>query len=331
MTDMSSPPLVSIVTPVYNGAEFLGECITSVKEQSYSHWDYTILDNCSTDGSFEVAKKCADGDSRIRVIRCEDFVPQLRNFNRLLGFISSDSMYTKFVLADDWLFPNCVDEMVKVAQRGSNVGIVGSYSLYRRWVSHTGLPYSRSPIVEGREASRQYLMTNDWFLGSPTCVMYRSDLVRERSSFFNERNRLCPDAEIALELMRTVDFGFVFQVLTFNRRDSDSVWKRQETFNPMLLQGLLMVYKFGPSVLDAAEYRQRVSELEREYYRYLASAVLRRPGDKFWEFQRNAWSAFDLTIDDRRVRRETAKVVLDALANPGRSWTALRRGLRWRL
>ena len=108
-------PLVTVVTPVYNGAEFLDECIQSVLGQSYWNWEYVILDNCSTDGSFEVAKRYADRDSRIRAIREDTFVSQAKNFNRLLRYISSESVYCKFVLADDWIFANCLDEMVKVA------------------------------------------------------------------------------------------------------------------------------------------------------------------------------------------------------------------------
>ena len=42
-------PLVSIVTPVYNGELYLRECIDSVLAQSYENWDYTIVNNCSTD------------------------------------------------------------------------------------------------------------------------------------------------------------------------------------------------------------------------------------------------------------------------------------------
>ncbi len=53
--DSTNMPLVSVVTPLYNNREFLEECIEIVRAQTYQNWDYTIVNNCSTDGSAEIA------------------------------------------------------------------------------------------------------------------------------------------------------------------------------------------------------------------------------------------------------------------------------------
>jgi len=65
---MSDAPLVSVVTPVYNGAEFLPQCIESVLAQTYRNWDFTIVNNCSTDDTLSVCLKYAAIDPRIRVV-----------------------------------------------------------------------------------------------------------------------------------------------------------------------------------------------------------------------------------------------------------------------
>src|SRR5882724_7298074 len=74
----SSQPLISVVTPVYNGAEHLAECIESVLAQTYQNWDYTIVDNCSTDGSVEIARRYAAKDRRIRFGRISSSRVQFR-------------------------------------------------------------------------------------------------------------------------------------------------------------------------------------------------------------------------------------------------------------
>ena len=62
-----SEPLVSIVTPVYNGEKFLADCIESILAQSYENWEYIIVNNCSTDRSLAIAEKYAEKDARIKI------------------------------------------------------------------------------------------------------------------------------------------------------------------------------------------------------------------------------------------------------------------------
>jgi glycosyltransferase involved in cell wall biosynthesis len=50
---------VSVVTPVFNGEKYLRACIESVLAQSYDNWDYTIVDNCSTDSTLAIAHEYA--------------------------------------------------------------------------------------------------------------------------------------------------------------------------------------------------------------------------------------------------------------------------------
>jgi glycosyltransferase involved in cell wall biosynthesis len=124
--DSKSVPLVSIVTPVYNNADDLAECIESVLAQTYQNWDYTIVNNCSTDGSAEIARRYAAKDSRIRVHDNRQFLRAIRNHNHALRQISPESKYCKMVFADDWIFPRCLEEMVAMAERHPSVGIVGA-------------------------------------------------------------------------------------------------------------------------------------------------------------------------------------------------------------
>src|SRR5260370_37263796 len=101
-------PLVSVITPVYNGEEFLAECIESVLAQTYQNWDYTIVNNRSTDRTLQIAKSYAAKDSRIRVHNNRDFLTIIQNHNHAIRQISPDSKYCKVVLADHCLFPACL-------------------------------------------------------------------------------------------------------------------------------------------------------------------------------------------------------------------------------
>src|SRR5215468_3228733 len=98
-------PLVSIVTPVYNGGQYLAKCIESVLAQTYEAFEYIIVNNCSTDCSLEVAKEYERKDKRVRVQTNSKFVGLIENHNIAFRSISEDSTYCKVVCADDWIYP----------------------------------------------------------------------------------------------------------------------------------------------------------------------------------------------------------------------------------
>ena len=91
----ASTPLVSVVTPVYNGGRWLRECIESVLAQSYRNWRYTIVNNRSTDDTLEIAEHYARQDARVRVHNNAEFLPIIDNHNHALALIDADSTYCK--------------------------------------------------------------------------------------------------------------------------------------------------------------------------------------------------------------------------------------------
>src|ERR1700721_1121700 len=90
-------PLVSGVTPVYNGEAYLAECIESVLGQTHSNLEHIIMDNCSTDGTSKIANEYAKKDSRIRVYRNDVLVNIMKNHNRAFRLISPARKYCKVV------------------------------------------------------------------------------------------------------------------------------------------------------------------------------------------------------------------------------------------
>jgi glycosyltransferase involved in cell wall biosynthesis len=86
-------PLVSVVTPVYNGEAYLAECIESVLGQTYKNFEYIIVNNCSKDRSLDIALAYAKRDSRVRVHNNEKFVGVIENHNIAFSLISPAAKY----------------------------------------------------------------------------------------------------------------------------------------------------------------------------------------------------------------------------------------------
>src|SRR2546427_10729499 len=186
--DVQTQPLVSLVTPVYKGEKYLAECIESVLVQTYQNWEYIIVNNCSTDRSLEIAEGYAKQDVRIRIHNNQEFVGMIQNHNVAFRQISSESQYCKIVHADDWLFPECIMHMVKVAEVHPSVSIVGAYGLNDTKVRWDGLSYP-STVVTGRDLCRRSLLLDGLYVfGSPTSLLIRSELIRNSKIFYNEAN-----------------------------------------------------------------------------------------------------------------------------------------------
>lgn len=278
-------PLVTVLTPVYNGEKYLVECIESVLTQSYENWEYIIVNNRSSDRTGEIAEDYARRDSRIRIHHNDDFLNALQNHNRAFSLMARESKYCKLVHADDWLFPECVERMVGVAEKNSSVGIVGSYGLWSNEVRCDGLPYP-SMVVSGREIARQTILGNLYLFLSPSSLLIRSDLIRERSNFYNEAH-LHADVEVCYELLQDADFGFVHQVLTFIRRHDDSrTASATQKLDMIMHSNLELLVHYGPIYLGTEEYQTLLKEKLKAYYRTLGRSVFQRRGKEYWRFHR---------------------------------------------
>jgi len=310
---VEAQPFVSFVTPFYNTREFLPECIESVLRQSYQNWEYVLVDNCSTDGSREIAAGYANRyPNRIRVIQTKSFLSQVQNYNFALSCISPSSKYCKVVQADDWLFPECVIRMVELAEAHPSVGIVAAYQFEGDEVLLNGLPYP-SPEVSGRDACRLYFLKNKYLFGSPTSSLIRSEAVRSRQPFYDERHAPFEDAHVCFDLLRTWNFGFVHQVLTCSRCDNNGLLSQMRPFAFWLFARFSFVVEHGRHYLSAAEYARCYKQVEREYFLYLATSAcaVHPQAPEFWEFHRQALTSIDYVLDWKKLARWFPRAVIE--------------------
>jgi len=277
----SNHPLVSVVTPFYNTERYLAQCIESILAQTYPHFEYILVDNCSTDRSRTIAEDYVRKDGRIRVVHNDVHLGQVQNYNRALREIGT-SKYCKIVQADDWIFPECLERMVRLAEANPSVGIVSSYQLQGIDVKGCGLPVDRI-IFSGRTICRLQLMKGYFFFGSPTSILIRSDIVRNRDPFYSE-NSLHEDTEACYEILARYNFGFVHQILTFIRTENESISSRVKDYNPNALDKYIIVKKYGSVFLTESEYKQCLRETTQRYYTFLATRLLERTSKSFWRY-----------------------------------------------
>jgi glycosyltransferase involved in cell wall biosynthesis len=275
-------PLVSVVTPVRNGEKYLRECIESVLAQTYRNWEYVIVENCSTDRTLEIAREYAERDARIRLHQNDTCLGMLANWNHALRQISPESKYCKVVHADDWLFPECLEFMVDLAERHPSVGIVGAYRIDEDHVNLDDLPFPHT-VVSGRYVCRRRFLGGHDVFGSPTSLMMRADLVRQRHDFYDESN-IHADTEVCFDLLRSVEFGQVHRVLTYTRRHNETASSYCRRLDTHRVGRLIILKKYGRDYLDEEEYQRVLKRHLRHYYRFLGRNVARLRDAEFRDF-----------------------------------------------
>lgn len=310
-------PLVSIITPFYNTGTYLAQCIESVLAQSYENWEYILVNNCSTDNSLSLAETYARRDPRIQLHSPGIFLNQVQNYNRALRLIAPGSKYCKIVQADDWIFPHCISQMVGLAEEHPSIGIVASYWLNGTRVDGDGLPYPSS-FLPGREAARWQLLNHPslYIFGTPTSLLFRSDLIRKRQDAFYDESSDLEDLEICYTLLRDCDFGFVHNVLTFSRPRDESITAQIFRFNPYILHALIALRRHGSIYLTPDELQHRVSSLTARYMQFLAEGTLRPGGKALWRYHWTRITSSGLDVPRSTLVRKFIRRVLALIACP---------------
>ena len=314
MTENRDQPLISVVTPVYNGEQYLSECIESVINQSYPHWEYIIVNNCSTDDTLRIIEKYAAIEPRIRVFNNNKFVDAIDNHNIALRYMSPKSLYCKVLQADDWLYPHCLEMMVHQAKQNPSAGIIGGYVLWDNQVASDGLP-PNVHIISGKEICRLTLLKKIYPFVNLSGLMIRSDLVRARDPFLREKS-LHTDVETYYELLQNCDFGFVHQVLSFVRKHKGSRSSAMaEDLATYRYGNFYLLVKFGPIYLSDKEFKVQLEYTLKEYYLFLVKALWSKRTDEFWKFHLDGLNTLGYPINKIAFRILWLLSVLERMTN----------------
>jgi glycosyltransferase involved in cell wall biosynthesis len=220
-------PRVTVCVPVFNCEETIDPCLASVLAQSYDDFECLVVDNASTDSTFE--RVMAHTDSRIRAVRNAENIGPNPNHNRCIQLAKGDLI--QFLHSDDLLLPDCLRRLVPTFDEPR----VGLAFAPRRieppdtgWATtygnlHTPLePLDR--VNNGMDIVRQYVnegSSGNW-IGEPTSVMVRRSLLLEVGGFSPEL-RYSDDMELWLRILARSDAAWVDIELSVRRQNEETL------------------------------------------------------------------------------------------------------------
>lgn len=206
------PGLVSVIVPAFNREGFLADAVRSALRQTYSHLEVIVVDDGSTDGTYEVARTLAGADGRVRVVRKPNGGPASA---RNAGLNEATGEYVSFLDSDDVYTRQKVESHVRHFEQNRDVDLVFSDDataderLDVKVVHERGMP----PL-----SFRELLPIRNWFATS-ACSVRRSLL--ERVGAFRPDLSGTEDWELWIRCARVGTFAYAPGVVALYRRHGD--------------------------------------------------------------------------------------------------------------
>lgn len=157
---------ISIILPVYNGAEYLAESIESVIAQTYANWELIIINDCSTDDTLAIASKYAAQDTRIKVFTNSQNLKLPNSLNA--GFKYANGQYYTWTSDDNKYKPNAFRIMVEKLEHNPNAVMV--------YTNYTYIDSNGNEIGLSKKPEPRYLFTGN-VIGA--CFLYTADAAKK--------------------------------------------------------------------------------------------------------------------------------------------------------
>jgi len=125
-------PLISIITPAFNASKFLQRLVRCVQSQTFKNYEHIIVDDCSTDDSYQILNKLASEDHRIKILKLPKNGGVVVARNEAIAI--AEGRYLAFLDADDLWLPIKLETQLEFMQKNS---IAFSFSDYR-FISEQG-------------------------------------------------------------------------------------------------------------------------------------------------------------------------------------------------
>jgi cellulose synthase/poly-beta-1,6-N-acetylglucosamine synthase-like glycosyltransferase len=214
---VSLPPLVSICIPTYNAEAFIAEAIAAALAQTYAPIEIIISDDGSSDRTVEIAKQLLDGKGTGFKLSTHERFGIAANWNTCIAM--SEGKYIKFLFQDDTIAPDCVAQMVELAEQDPEIGLVfarreiinsDDTQLDRLYVDITKGWTNLSAIQPGRSLLADPKLLEPPFnkIGEPTAVLI-ARAAFEKVGLFDTTLMQVLDLDMWLRIMLHYKIGYI--------------------------------------------------------------------------------------------------------------------------
>ena len=168
-------PLISVLMPVYNGMPYLPLAVQSILKQTFTDFEFIIVNDCSTDNSLQYLEVIKNTDNRIRIVKNEKNIGLTQSLNK--GLEIASGKYIARLDQDDIAYPDRFEIQVAHLEKNLDIGLLGSCcdiidengivknskmkelnDLRIRWKMLSKNPFVHSTIMFRKQIIREYAL-----------------------------------------------------------------------------------------------------------------------------------------------------------------------------
>lgn len=276
-------PLVSIIIPTYNRANIIGETLDSILAQTYTNWECIVVDDGSTDKTFELLSKYIKKDSRFQYFKRPQDRIKGPNSCRNYGFEISKGTFINFFDSDDIYYPETLEKVIEKANNSIDAVVVKTEVI--DYISKKVI--SRNIIF-----SEKFL--EDYFIGKITFFVgggfWKRSYLKTHEDIFDENIGNMDDWDFNLRMLyKNPKLVFVDEVLMKYMNHSDSYSKELGKLNKKELISEFRAreknYELIKNIVNV-DIKVIKGFILRRYNKYLKIALFKNDSLKYYLFKR---------------------------------------------
>lgn len=217
---MTSDSIVTVIMPVYNTEKFVPMSIDSILNQTYTQFEFVIIDDGSKDSSWQIVQTYAEQDSRIVALQNEENLGIVQTLNR--GLSIANGKYIVRMDADDISPLDRLEKQVAYMEQNPTVGVLGTNITY---IDEDDQPYHQGKLKHELEESVSFIQ---WSLlwrcaiYHPT-VMIRKSILDETGYLYKENFKYAEDYDLWTRMMHHTEIARLHDTIVQMRILSTSI------------------------------------------------------------------------------------------------------------
>jgi len=175
---------VSIIIPCYNIELHLRKCINSVLAQTYENFELLLINDGSTDNTFNICEEYKEKDNRIKVFSHEN---KGVSYTRNRGVELADGNYIMFVDGDDWIEKEMLDSLTEPLNP-DEMNICGMINEKNGQIKEN--KYYRKLLdakLDQIENDSFITLVENYQMSSPCCKLYHKSIILDKNIRFDEK------------------------------------------------------------------------------------------------------------------------------------------------